>query len=380
MKASRILIIIVAVIIIIPVLGFVTWYIKRGNELEIFFVNKSMTHYKGTENKSFNWILNNRKILRPGKAMYKMEVNYYGLHFDGKDSRVVYPRLKDIDRLIEKTNLIYYADVSGIPSGRLGTLEDIDEERPIYGGFNNTDYILSKKAISAGKKYIAECNYFGYPTEPLMRYNIEQFTDVYWLGWIGKYVPDLSVKSDNDLCYDYVDSYVNTTGQSWDFTGPGLILIDRTRDRVVVLREGNEVNISGGFIHASEEAVDRFNLPLETCYNGWFSMLHPGKNKVLCTFDLKPSEEGMVILKSNGLPESFPALIQRNSNFYFLAGDFGKSNVNICFSRIFGINNIIDAVKRRSPDNPSNFFYTFYKPLIAGILDETIMDSRESEQ
>jgi hypothetical protein len=48
----------------------------------------------------------------------------------------------------------------------------------MYGGFNNLDYILSKKAIASGTKYIAECNYFGFPTEPLMRYNIEQVTDI----------------------------------------------------------------------------------------------------------------------------------------------------------------------------------------------------------
>lgn len=379
MKAYKTLIIVISVIVLIPILGFFSWYLKKGQELEILFVNKSMTRYNGTENKSFNWILNNQKILRPGKALYNMNLNYFGLHTDGQETRIVYPALKDIDRLIEKTDLIYYADVTGIPASDLGVITGGNLDKPMYGGFNNTDYILSKKAIADGKKYIAECNYFGYPTEPLMRYNIEQNIDMYWIGWIGKHVPDLSISSEHEICYDYINAYVNQTGRIWDFTGPGLILIDQTKDRVVVLQEGKEVNLSGGFIYATYEARERFNIPEKTSYQGWFSLIHPGKNNVLCSFNINPSDAGTSILNANGLPDKFPAVVERNTSFYFLAGDFGKSNVNICFSRVYGINNLIDAMKRRDFENPSNFFYTFYKPLMKGLIEETLAENRDRE-
>ena len=77
MKISKILLIIVLVIVLIPVLGFLSWQLKKGHELDIVFINKSMMHYDGTENKSFSWILNNKKILGPGKALYDMETNYF---------------------------------------------------------------------------------------------------------------------------------------------------------------------------------------------------------------------------------------------------------------------------------------------------------------
>ena len=124
MKATRTIVIIIAVILLIPALGFLSWYLKKGSELEVFFVHKSMTDYAGTENKSFNWILNNRKILRPGRAPYHMKINFYGVQMNGNDYRNVYPRLKDLDRLVEKTGLFYYADVSGIPASKLGLLKE----------------------------------------------------------------------------------------------------------------------------------------------------------------------------------------------------------------------------------------------------------------
>jgi hypothetical protein len=378
MKISKILLIIVLVIVLIPVLGFLSWQLKKGHELDIVFINKSMTHFDGTENKSFNWILNNKKILGPGKALYDMEFNYYGLHLDGDEPRNEYPRLKDLDRLVEKADLVYYADISGIPASKLGMLREGEDDEPQFGGFNNTDYVLSKKAIASGTKFIAECNFYGYPTEPLMRYNIEQITDIYCLGWIGRYTEDLSRNSRHRINFDYVDIYEKDQGHSWDFSGPGLILVDKSKARVLVLREGLDINISDGFISASDEAVSRFKLPDITSYDGWFSMLHPGKNNVLCTFNLNPTVEGKTQLKANGLPDSFPALIEHNENFYFLAGDFGKTEVRGAWSRVYGLNNIIDAVKSRGYDKPSNFFYTFYKPLMSGILEETISEAERN--
>ncbi|MBN1132629.1 MAG: hypothetical protein JXA39_06120 [Bacteroidales bacterium] len=380
MKTSRAIAIIFLVVILIPVSGFVSWYFKKGKELEIFFVNKSILNFKGTENKSFNWILNNQKILRPGKFPYDLKIQYFGTHIDGENNRIIYPRLSDLDRLVEKTDLVYYADISGIPASELKMSEPPEQDKLLYGGFNNTDYFLSRKAFDKGTKYIAECNFFGVPTDPLMRFNIEQLTDIYWLGWIGKYVLDLSAVSEDDICYNYREIYHSRTGQTWNFSGPGLILIDRLNDRVIVFREGHEINSLQGFIHAHDEAILRFNLPELTCFSGWFSLLHPGKNKTLCTFDFRPSEIGRAILKENGLPDTFPALIERNNHFYLLAGDFGKSEVRLCFSRIYGINHIIDAAKRKRFDRASNFFYTFYKPLITGILEETLGESAGKQE
>jgi hypothetical protein len=75
-------------------------------------------------------------------------------------------------------------------------------------------------------------------------------------------------------------------------------------------------------------------------------------------------------LSANGLPESFPALIEVGNNFYYMAGDFGKCQRSLRFSRIMVINKLIEAMKSNSK-NPSNFFYTFYQPFMEEILEDT---------
>jgi hypothetical protein len=68
MKALKTLLIIVAILAVIPLLGFAGWLVKKGLYLEILVVNKSMIEFKESENYAVNYVLNCNKIVTSGNT------------------------------------------------------------------------------------------------------------------------------------------------------------------------------------------------------------------------------------------------------------------------------------------------------------------------
>ncbi|MFZ5939698.1 MAG: hypothetical protein ACOYXB_03910 [Bacteroidota bacterium] len=267
MKSLRIVIIIVAVIVLIPAFGHLYWLIKRGEEKEIVVINKTMLKYRGSENKAFNWILNNMKIMHTGSRPYDLRFDYYGSHFERNSFRIEYPKLKDIPRVVEKANVFYYADNQGYTAEELmdARIENVSEYG--YGGLNNTDYLLCREIFNQRKPLVIEYNFFAPPTEPLVRYNMEQLLDIYWLGWRGVYLRDLDREQVIKVYGNYLEWY-ETPGRKWDFAGSGIMMVNDNDRRVVVLRDGDDINVKEGFLYSSDEARKRFHVSGEVTYDG----------------------------------------------------------------------------------------------------------------
>jgi len=370
MKTKKALIIIVLVILVIPAIGFAVWQLKKGEPVDVFVVNKSMTSYNGSENKTFNYVLNRNKIFTTANRPYDLKVDHYGLQWNNGDYRVNFPRLKDLERTAERADLVYYADVSGITTSDIGTLEDGEENKLEYGGLNNADYTLVREVIRTGKPLIIETGFFG-PADPLVRYNIEQLTDVYYVGWSGKYVRDLSDDADLFAGLHWKKLYSEYTGVEWSATGPGIVLINPEARRVLVLKEGEHIQTENGLIVSTDIAMDEYGLPPFVNFEGWFSLLHPGRNEVLSEFRLEPTEEGKQLLNEFGIPETFPALIHAGENVWFLAGDFGKCRSNILLPRVAVVGPVFETLKGKSA-KASNFFYSYYEPFMTTMVDKAI--------
>ncbi len=370
MKAVKTIIIIVLVIVLIPLLGYATWFLKKGEYLRLFVVNKSLVEFRGSENKSFNFILNEEKIVTSGNRRYKMDVDHYGLTWNKGDYQVKFPRLKDLKRISDRTDFLYYADVSGIMKSDVRKLKEGEKDEIEYGGLNNSDYTMIRYMMEMEKPIVIECGFYGGPTDPLVRYNIEKLIDIYYVGWMGTYMTDLAGTAANPCGFDYKARYEEYTGDSWDFSGPGIVLVNTDANRVIVLVEGEDIQTDEGLIVTDTAQQEQFNLPGRVNYTGWFSVLHPGRNDVVSTFALNPTISGSEKLMNAGLPESFPALIQGNGDLFFMAGDFGKSNVSLLFSRVPGVRDVITAIRGSGKLNPSNFFYTYYRPFMKKMVDD----------
>jgi hypothetical protein len=372
MKTTKTLVIVVIVILVIPLLGYAAWMIKKRTQLEIFVVNKSMTNFRGSENKAFNYILNKEKVFTAGNRSYNLAIDHYGLMYNRGDYRIKFPRLDEVERAAEKADLVYYADVSGIQKHGSNQKKS---DKIAYQGLNNTDYTFIREAISLGKPVIVEFCFFSPPTDPLVRFNLEKLADVYYVGWIGKYVRDLNADADaNDIC-NWKVLYQEYTGNAWSAKGPGVIMINPDNERVLVLEEGKEIKSSGGLILSTKDAVAEYNLPSRVNFHGWFSVLHAGRNEVLSEFNLNATGEGRERLNEFGLPETFPALIHAEDNLYFMAGDFGKCSSNPFFSRVMGLGSFIDGARSKSK-RASSFFYSYYKPF----MTKMVQDAKELKQ
>jgi len=146
-------------------------------------------------------------------------------------------------------------------------------------------------------------------------------------------------------------------------------MINPDASRVVVLEVGPDLESGKGIIQTGESMAESFNLPESVSYCGWFAVLHPGRNDVISSFVLQPTPEGIEKLRTNGLPERFPALIHGNDGLYFMAGDFGKCNVSLLFSRIVGLREVIALVRSKGTGNPNNFFYSYYQPFVSSLVE-----------
>lgn len=375
MKTTKTLVIVILIILVIPLLGYAAWMIKKETKLDIFVVNKSMTNFRGSENKAFNYILNKEKVVTAGNRNYNLAIDHYGLIWNRDDYRIKFPRLDEVERAAEKADLVYYADVSGIKSSDSNASKQKRADKIVYKGLNNTDYTFIREVISRGKPMVVEFCFFSPPTEPLVRFNLEKLTDVYYVGWIGKYVKDLNADADADDLCNWKVLYHEYTGDPWSAKGPGVIMINPENERVLVLEEGKEIESSGGLIFSTKDAVADYNLPSRVNYHGWFSVLHAGRNIVLSEFILNATDEGRVVMNEFGIPETFPALIHADDNLYFMAGDFGKSRSNPFFSRIMGLGSLIDGARSKSK-RASNFFYSYYKPF----MTKMVQDAKEMKR
>lgn len=369
MKTTRVLIIVVLVIVVIPLIGYAGWLLKKGESLEVFVVNKSMTHYRGSENESMNSILDRQKVLTAGNRLYNLKVDHYGLLWDDGDYRVKFPRLKELDRAAELSDVVYYADVSGIMTSDTRDLGNGETDKVEYGGLNNTDYTFIKTLISEEKPLVIECSFFGPPTEPLIRYNMEQMTDVYYVGWSGMYVKDLAAVPAQEEGIDWQKLYRDYSGNNWTFRGPGIVLLNKDAARILVLEEGKGIQTTDGLIVSTDEGRKTYGLPESVNYAGWFTLLHPGRNEVVSQFQLNPTEEGKLLLNEFGIPDTFPALIHADKNLYFLAGDFGKCRTSRILPRLWVLGSVLEKARSNSK-NASNFFYSYYQPFMNTIIDD----------
>ena len=369
MKVIKILIIVIAVMVLLPLLGYAGWLIKSGQPLEVFVVNKSMTHFRGSENKALNNILDRKKIYTAASRTYDLRIDHYGLIWNKGDYRTKFPRLREIVSTAEKMDLIYYADAAGILVSDLRELKEGEADGPEYGGLNNSDYTLIREFMQLGKPIVAECSFFAPPTEPLVRFNLEKLTDVYYVGWIGKYVKDLSEYPDQQMGLDWKRLYGEYTGNTWTATGPGLVLINPEARRILVLKEGEHIRCSDGFIVTNKSGMQDYGLPGRVNYYGWFTLLHEGRNNVVSEFRLNPTEEGKVALNEFGIPETFPALIHADDHFYYLAGDFGKSCSGGLFSKVLVLGPLFDGLRSNSK-SASRFYFSYYKPFMSRVIED----------
>lgn len=368
MKTTRTVLVILAIIIILPFLGYLLWIIQKDQPLDLMIVNKSVANVHSNEVKAFNWVLNYKKIVKSTRSTYDYTRDYYGFFPDPvyEGDYIKSFKLEEIPALIEQYDGLIFLDNAGVESKALG-----NGKAAFYGGFNQNDYLLLREMYSKNKLIVAENNFFSEPTEDLVRYNTEQLLDVYYLHWKGKLFKNLDQKKvEDEIGKKWIDVYTQTNNSSWDLEGPGLILLNNKQSRILVLPQSTYMVSDYPTINTDEELASFYSLPLSVPYDGWFQVVYEGKNQVISYFNLQLNEAGREVLKSGGLDYIFPATIALNSDHhYFLAGDFSKQDVMLTCSKSRLLSGSLSSFCKLIEGSPAPFFQNYYVPFMSTILE-----------
>lgn len=367
----------IAVFLIIG-LSFLLWFFQPKKKLDVFLLNKTVPTRERNEHKSFHWVLNQKRFVKPNGESYKLKENYYGFFPTNPEKQQFDFRsvsIRDIDQISDNSDFAYYADTYGVYYN--DWVKDaqvkMESEQKVYGGLNQNDYLLLKNLMDKGKTIITEFVLLNKTTSPLVRKKTEDLLQFSWEGWIGRYFSSLNIKRNPGFPAWIVDLYEQQNQKKWNYKQPGVVLIHKY-GRVIVLEASTHLNRDVPIIRTQNGFAKRYQLPSIIQYPYWFDIVEATNNEdVTARFDLSTNARGDSLLADYDLNSAFPAIINHgeNYNFYYFAGDFCQNPIYTETSYFSGVQFVDFLFYSDQKDDRARFFWNYYLPLISGILEDT---------
>lgn len=355
----------------IIILSFLLWVVKPKTNLDIYILDKTVPTTERYNHKAFHWVLNKEKYSKSGNKLYKLDEDYYGFFptdAENKKFDLKSIRTEDIERVVDEYDMVYYADVYGVYyDDWFASQIKVNPEQKVYGGVNNTDYLLLKEMKENNKTIITEFALFESPTSDLMRSKTEELFGLKWEGWIGRYFKDLSPGNTPEWIIQLYEQHSN---KKWSFNNSGIVLLHKFGE-VVVLEEDTHLHTPIPMITTNSDAAVQYEIPDTVEFSYWFDMVsNTADNKILSEFVLNTNSAGDSILQDYRIPQSFPAVLRHQGeyNFYYFAGDFADNTVSTKLSYLKGTEYISPLFYSNEPDNRQKFFWKFYYPFMKNIL------------
>ena len=373
-KALLIVVIILAVIIALPVINRIRWIFQPKKPLDIILVDKTVPNPNREKHKSFDWILTNERFVKKEGGSYNYKKDYYGFIpkislreklWDRNDYR-----LTDVIGLAEKNDAIYFADTYGVYTNDwfLG-LNKSRKSRKMYGGLNNTDFLLIKEMKDRNKLIIMEYNSFDYPTAELESFRTQEKLGITFSGWTGKYFSTLDTTG-IDFPIWMTAMFRKQYRKPWTYKKPGIVLL---KDKyIIVLEEGNQLKNAMPHILTDRVNCKKYGVTGSVAFDKWFDIIDPKENNVVSKFKIETSAIGDTILFENSLTSEFPAVIQEpvTNRIYYFSGDFANYDIPYWTSRFMGGFKLKAFLYSDKPDDARRFFWLYYKPLVNGIFTD----------
>jgi hypothetical protein len=354
----------------------IAWSFQTKKKLNIYILDKTVTSYERQEHKSFVWILNNSRYVRPDDKSYSVSEDYYGFYpIDIKDEVFDYKsvRINEIDAFASVYDAAYYTDCYGVYSFEWykGKAKQIRSQK-VFGGLTQNDYLFLKEMKENGRLIIGEYNMFSTPTNALLRSKTEDIYGVEWTGWSGKYYSSFDPNQSDGPPEWMPNLYENQNKTPWPTNELGIVLLSND-GLIEVLVNSQHLNNSLPKIVASDESVQKYGIANQIGFEHWFEFVTVDSGSLIqANFKIDANEEGTKIFQKIGLKTEFPAIIKSSEKdyIYYFAGDFCDNPAKLITSKIIGgkwLNNLL--YKYTSP-NQSTFFKDFYTPLINSILND----------
>jgi hypothetical protein len=380
-KPLLIITIVLVIILIFPAASLLSWAFQSKKPMNIVILDKTVPTFERLNHRSLVYVLTSERFVKKaGKGSYSSKDDYYGFQplrpvrerqFKKRDFR-----LGEVMELAESSDAIYYADTYGVYfNDWYPGVNKARRSRKLYGGLNNSDYLLFAEMKKRDKLAILEYNTFDYPTAELERYKTESLLGINTTGWSGRYYSSLDSLS-KDFPIWLTAAYRSQYGKPWTFKKAGLVLVKD--NSVIILEEGKDLQQAMPVITTSPEYAGEFKVAESVPFCNEFEIINQGSNNVVSNFNIKTTDSGDTLLAAYGLSNVFPAVIQepQTKHTYYFAGNFAENKLAFWTSRL----KILQGKSFNYSDDPKDcrrFFWLYYKPLVNGILTEYRSGSRK---
>lgn len=401
-KPLLIVVIILAVILVLPVISFLSWTFQPKKPLGIILVDKTVPTLVREKHKSFNWIITNNRFVKyvtvvdtiktknatpnsinvevthKKRGSYSFRKDYFGFVplrplrdrlYKGNDYRLT-EVLGDLSR---NNDAVFFTDTYGVFfNDWYQGINKSRKSRKLYGGTNSNDNVLFKTMQESNKLVLMEYNTFDYPTDEYIALRIEEKLGITFTGWTGKYFHslDTAAKGNEGFPIWMTAMYRKQYKKPWTFNKPGVVFL---KDKyILVFDEGNMVKNPMPKIITDSAYCAKYNLSNSVSFDQWFDIIDPLNSNVISKYKIETTALGDSILAEYGLLNEFPAVIQeplKQRTFYF-SGDFTYKNIPMWTCRFKGFDKLKVFLYSNNPDDTRRFFWLYYKPLIEGIFND----------
>lgn len=374
-KPLLITIIILFLVLALPLVNFVRWSFQEKKPIDIVILDKTVPTLKRVKHKSLTWILNNERFVKKeNKDNYSFRNDYYGFSptrpLKDKGSIKREYRLSEMMDLPEKADAVYFADTYGIFfNDWYSGINKSRKSRKIYGGLNNTDYLLINEMKNRNKLVILEYNSLDYPTPAFESFRTQEKIGIKFSGWTGRYFEVLDTTA-KDFPIWMTAMYRKQYKKPWTFKKPGIVLL--TEKNIIVLEEGTHLKNPFPHIVTDSGNCEKYGVPSSVAFENWFDIIDPLQNKVISKFAFETTETGDTTLAEFNLLKEFPAVVQEpiNGLTYYFSGDFATNKVSFWTSKFVGFDKLLGIRYSDKPDDTRRFFWLYYRPLINTIFTD----------
>ncbi|WP_066059412.1 hypothetical protein [Robertmurraya korlensis] len=368
-------------LLVFAVIGFIVlgitcpfwlWSIKSNTQLNVLILDKTVPDQTYREHSGLTWLLNNEKYVTSERERYSIENSYSG--FVPKEGEEY--EIRTLPKELGKYDVFYLADSYGVYEKEFyGENQQGERSEHLYGGLleEEVDAIHQELLSNNGKTLIAEFNTFASPTSTTAREKVSNLLNVDWTGWIGRYFPEL----EGEEVPTWVKENYEKSNGVWNFTGEGLVFVN-SNDYIVVIDKDQFKGEGPSFQYTALGEKQFKNKKNDAYYSYWFDVISArDKDEILATYQLSVTKEGESKLIENGIPVTFPAVINhKNASYsaYYFAGDYADEGDVPSLYQTRGISNWREIAQSDS------FYWRVYVPMMKQILRHGLEPSKKQEK
>ena len=357
-----------AVIVLFFSAVFCGWYLLPSKKLNIVLINKTVPASKvdaynntaGDYRKhiGFYWLLNEQKYISSlTDQPYDYKTDYYGSMLD--DTKTV--SMRNLERLETTPDLLYITDTYG----------DENNADTSVKGLSLTDMGVIATAHNNGTTLVGESDIASSTTEDSVIEEIQALFGFTYSHWTGRYIYDMQDLT--DIPEWALSLHEQQYGRQWDYTGSGILLVSKQGELVIL--QGNTDFDSKNLLSVSvtKPYQSQFGSHKLNFYN-WFELIEADYGTdVVAQFNFDLNAAGKEKFSKISNRTTFAAITKKDytsAPAYYFAGDFNDYVTRERYAKFLFSDSVYRLFSYDRPGDITNFYWSFYFPLMQNVLKE----------